>query len=220
MQNKIRQYARNGLGSSIFVVSYHDFFHRNDAVLPLISGFLKSRSTRPPAKARRRMSEWFEREKRLKAPITEEQAAFVREHNDRAAEEWIMGRLDKRWRALEFRWKAIEATVGSFGGTPAPLANALLNVSAEATRRSGEPGAWRSRTGASGRGQRWGLRGGAASDWRRRRRACARWRGSQPVTGRAPNLAHLGMRYPRAGRYPSVVTNTKGGPAAVREGGE
>jgi hypothetical protein len=44
------------------------------------------------------MSFRFEILRRSKEPLTEEQASFVRDNKDRAAEEWILDRMDKQWR--------------------------------------------------------------------------------------------------------------------------
>jgi hypothetical protein len=139
MQAKTRGYIEAGLGSRILVLSYHDFFYRNERCVPLISRFLGIEIDGATRERWGELTARFESERRPKEPLTEEQLEFVRENKDRAAEEWILGRLENQWRALEACERESKRLVRDMGDEPRRLADNLLKVRAEAeeeTRRA------------------------------------------------------------------------------------
>lgn len=101
IQNRTRKFIEGGLGERILLVSYRDFFYRNEACVPLISAFLGIEFDARVREDWRRMSEAFERERRPKEPLTTEQEEYVRLHKDREAGAWIEARIERQWRRLE-----------------------------------------------------------------------------------------------------------------------
>jgi hypothetical protein len=99
--NKTREFVESGTGHPVLIVSYHDFFYRNEACASLISRFLDLEFDESVYRSWRRLSADFERTRRPKSELTEEQATFVRTHKDHAAEDWVIRRIDTQWRFLE-----------------------------------------------------------------------------------------------------------------------
>lgn len=99
--NKTRKFVERGVGPPVLIVSYHDFFYRNEACAPLISRFLDLELGESVLLSWKELSADFERARRPKNPLTEEQAAFVRTHKDRAAEDWTLRRIEAQWKSLD-----------------------------------------------------------------------------------------------------------------------
>lgn len=87
--------------SEVLVVSYHDFFYRNEDCVPLISRFLEIEFDAAVLAAWREMSSGFEGGRRRKELPTEKQRAFLEETRDRASEEWVVRYIERQWRELE-----------------------------------------------------------------------------------------------------------------------
>jgi hypothetical protein len=129
---RTREFVENGADHKVLILSYHDFFYRNEVCVPLISRFLNLEFDEAVREAWMKMSARFERDRRPKEPISGERAEFVRENKDRAAEEWILRRIDEQWRDLEREAEEAQDLIHSFGADPYRLAVALLRARAEA----------------------------------------------------------------------------------------
>lgn len=94
---RTRDFIENDPDSSVLIIGYHDFFYRNDACIPLISGFLGIDIDGPVREAWREMSLRFESERRTKEPIGKKREASIRKNKDHATETWILNRIEKQW---------------------------------------------------------------------------------------------------------------------------
>ena len=91
------EFVESGLNSNVLIVSYHDFFYRNEACVPLISHFLEIKFDETVRGSWGEMSRRFEEERRSKKSLSEEQASFIRRNKDYNAEEWILRRIEAQW---------------------------------------------------------------------------------------------------------------------------
>jgi hypothetical protein len=107
-----RDFVGDAAALDVMILSYHDFFYRNEACVPLISRFLNLVFDEHIRETWRKMSAEFEEKRRTKSPLTEEQAEFIAKHKDHAAEEWVLRRIDEQWRRLERE----EAEIRLLGG--------------------------------------------------------------------------------------------------------
>lgn len=100
--NSILLHAREFIESSpdaqVLIVDYHDFFYRNEACLPLISGFLDLEFDEPVREAWKEMSGKFEKGRRHKEALSAERAAFIQENKDHATERWILDYINEQWK--------------------------------------------------------------------------------------------------------------------------
>nr|WP_269635258.1 sulfotransferase [Rubrobacter radiotolerans] len=81
----------------VLVVSYHDFFVRNERCIPLISRFLGVEIDDEVRSSWADASLKFQSDRRAKDPLTPEQELFIREHADREAEAWVLDRIERQW---------------------------------------------------------------------------------------------------------------------------
>ena len=95
---KTRWFVENSLAPRVLVISYHDFFYQTDRVVPLISGFLGLELDESVTKAWADKTLEFQKGRRPKQTLSQEQLAFIQEYVDRSAEAWILDRIDKQWR--------------------------------------------------------------------------------------------------------------------------
>lgn len=95
-----REFIESRPNHNVLIVSYHDFFYRNEACIPLISRFLGVEFGESVREAWRTLSSQFEERRRSKEPLSEEQQAYIKANNDHAVEEWILVRMDEQWREL------------------------------------------------------------------------------------------------------------------------
>ena len=98
---KTRDFIESRLNPEVLVVSYHDFFYHSEAFIPLISGFLDIEFDGSVRKSWRKMSWRFEKQRRQKEPLDEEQQAYIEDNKDRVAEAWILERLERQWKEPE-----------------------------------------------------------------------------------------------------------------------
>jgi hypothetical protein len=94
---KTREFVESSPAPRLLIISYHDFFYRNEAVVSLVSRFLGLEFDESVTRAWREASLEFESGRRRKEPLSEEQRSFIQEHADRDAEEWVLERIEKQW---------------------------------------------------------------------------------------------------------------------------
>lgn len=94
--NNIREFVQNEPEANVLILDYHDFFRRTETCVPLISRFLEIEFPDPVLADWRERSAGFEGARRRKKPPTEEQASFIRQNKDYAAEEWLLGRIEEQ----------------------------------------------------------------------------------------------------------------------------
>ena len=91
-----RRFIRESLVPRVLLISYHDFLYRTEALVPLISRFLELEfdesvtadlADEVPQSGRVRSEERLGREKR----------SLIQKHANRAAEAWILDRIEKQW---------------------------------------------------------------------------------------------------------------------------
>ncbi len=99
--NKTREFIESDLNPEVLVVSYHDFFYRNESFIPLISRFLDLEFGESVRRSWRKISLQHDERRRDKEPLSEEQARYIEENKNHAAEEWILSRMEKQWEGLE-----------------------------------------------------------------------------------------------------------------------
>lgn len=92
-----RKYLESHEEPNGLVVDYHDFFHRPRDYAPLLAEFLETDFDDSILEIWARSSREFEVRRREKHPITEEQAAYIREHKDHETEEWMLERIARQW---------------------------------------------------------------------------------------------------------------------------
>jgi hypothetical protein len=96
-----REFIESGLNPNVLIISYHDFFYRNEDCIPLISRFLDLEFDDSIRNAWREMSHDFEGERRQKEPFNDEQVAFIEKRKDYVAERWVLDRIEEQWRELD-----------------------------------------------------------------------------------------------------------------------
>ncbi|MDQ3508703.1 MAG: sulfotransferase [Actinomycetota bacterium] len=98
---KTREFAESASSPNVLIVSYHGFFYRNEAWIPLLSQFLGLEFDDAVRRSWRRMSLRFEERRRDKEPLDERQARLIAKNKNHAAEEWILKRIERQWEELE-----------------------------------------------------------------------------------------------------------------------
>jgi hypothetical protein len=92
--NLTRAFVEGDPGAEVLVLDYHDFFYRNETCVPLISRFLEIDFDEQVLSDWRMRSTDFEKNRRRKADLTEEQENYIRREKDHEAEEWILKRIE------------------------------------------------------------------------------------------------------------------------------
>ena len=111
---KTREFVTSSPVPRVLIVSYDDFFYRNEAVVPLISGFLGLELGETVTKAWREASLEYEGRRRRKEQLSEEQRSFIQKSADREAEEWVLKRIERQWGEPEiYAEQSTEATLAS-----------------------------------------------------------------------------------------------------------
>ena len=92
-----RRFMRDSLVPRVLLVSYHDFLHRTETVVPLISRFLELAFDKSVA------ADWAaeavqSQRGRPKETLSKEKQTLIQKKANRAAEEWILNRIDKQWK--------------------------------------------------------------------------------------------------------------------------
>ncbi|MEJ7841871.1 MAG: sulfotransferase [Rubrobacter sp.] len=96
-----RNFVKSARNLNVLILSYHDFFYNNQAVVPLLSRFLDIEIDQRTQDAWTRMSRGFEARRRTKEPLSEERRAYIRANKNEAAERWMLNRMRKQRRELE-----------------------------------------------------------------------------------------------------------------------
>lgn len=94
---RTRDFIESGTNPNVLVVSYHDFFYRNEECMPLISRFLSLEFDESVLEAWRNESQSFESQRREKEPMSEEQQALIDEYADREAEAAVLQRIEQQY---------------------------------------------------------------------------------------------------------------------------
>ena len=131
MLNRVRKAVEGGLSSRTLVISYHDFFNRNEDCLCLIGWFLNLKFDDSVREAWKQMSQEFETKRRPKQAPTKEQETFLQDNKDQKIEEWFLDRIEQQWEDLELYEAKCKELVLSADGEPYRLANALLQSRVE-----------------------------------------------------------------------------------------
>ena len=131
MLNRVRKAVEGGLRSRTLIISYHDFFERNEDCLRLISWFLNLKFDDSVREAWRQTSQEFKVKRRPKQAPTKEQETFLQNNKDQKIEEWFLDRIEQQWEDLELYEAKREELVRSMDGEPHRLANALLQSRVE-----------------------------------------------------------------------------------------
>ncbi len=131
MLNRVRKAVEGGLRSRTLIISYHDFFERNEDCLRLISWFLNLKFDDSVREAWRQTSQEFKVKRRPKQAPTKEQETFLQNNKDQKIEEWFLDRIEQQWEDLELYEAKREGLVHSMDGEPHRLANALLQSRVE-----------------------------------------------------------------------------------------
>jgi hypothetical protein len=89
-----RRFIRDSLLPRVLIVSYDVFLYRRETVVPLISRFLGLElddfaPADGPAQAHERV--------RSRPPLSEKKRSLIERHANRAAEAWLLDRVDKQW---------------------------------------------------------------------------------------------------------------------------
>ena len=87
-----RRFMRESLVPRVLLISYHDLLYRTEAIVPLISRFLELEfdgSVRADLADEPIQGE--------KEPLGSEKRALIQKHANRAAEAWILDRVEKQW---------------------------------------------------------------------------------------------------------------------------
>jgi hypothetical protein len=91
-----REFVEGGSNPPVLVLPYHDFFHGGDFCIPLLSRFLGIEFDERVREEWRRKSLRFERKRRPKVPVSEEQELFVRENKDHENEKWMLDFIERQ----------------------------------------------------------------------------------------------------------------------------
>lgn len=136
IQQKTRRFVESGLGTGVLIVSYHDFFYRNEECVPLLSRFLDIEFDETVRQAWRELSVEFERQRRPKKPLTDEQEAYIRKEKDSAAEQWILSRIERQWQDLKAHRSEEENLICISETEPRKLVDTLLRTGVEAAEQT------------------------------------------------------------------------------------
>ena len=136
IQQKTRRFVESGLGEGVLIVSYHDFFYRNEECVPLLSRFLGIEFDETVRRTWKEMSAEFEKGRRPKRALTVEQEAYIRREKDAAAEEWVLSRIERQWRDVEVHRSEEESLLRMLETEPRSLVASHLKIGVEAKEQT------------------------------------------------------------------------------------
>ncbi len=91
---RMRDFLESEAGKNALVVSYHDFFYRNEEFIPTISRFLDIEFGETVRRAWREATRDFESTRRPKVPLNKRHRRLIEKHADREAEAYILSRIE------------------------------------------------------------------------------------------------------------------------------
>jgi hypothetical protein len=133
---RTRDFIESSMNPSALIVSYHDFFYRNEECIPLISHFLEVEIGESTREAWREMSRGFEGGRRPKESLSEEQAAMIEERKDHETERWILDRIAKQRENVELSNRTEGRRHVAQTGEPRELVSAAFEVRSEAREQA------------------------------------------------------------------------------------
>jgi hypothetical protein len=86
-----RRFIRESLIPRVLLINYHDFLYRTETVAPLISRFLELEFDET---ATAELSDEVPQSERVRSA---EKRSLIQKHANRAAEAWILDRIEKQW---------------------------------------------------------------------------------------------------------------------------
>jgi hypothetical protein len=92
-----RRFISASLLPRVLLIDYRDFLYRTETVVPLISRFLELEFDETVMAAQVDENLFSESDKRPEASLSKEKRSSIQKHANRAAEAWILGRIDKQW---------------------------------------------------------------------------------------------------------------------------
>ena len=128
---RTREFIESAMNPSALIISYHDFFYRNEDCVPLISYFLEIDFDESTREAWREMSRRFESNRRRKGTLSNRQAAIIEERKDREAERWILERIAKQKENFELPNRTEGRKSIAHVGEPRELVSAAFEVRSE-----------------------------------------------------------------------------------------
>jgi hypothetical protein len=86
-----RRFIKESLIPRVLLINYHDFLYRTETVAPLISRFLELKFDETVTAE---LSDEVPQSERVRS---REKQSLIRKHANRAAEAWILDRIEKQW---------------------------------------------------------------------------------------------------------------------------
>ena len=96
-----RNFVKSAMNLNVLILSYHDFFYDNQAVIPLLSRFLDIEIDQSTQDAWMRMSRGFEARRRTKEALSGEMLAYIEANKNEAAERWVLDYIRRQRQELE-----------------------------------------------------------------------------------------------------------------------
>jgi hypothetical protein len=92
-----RRFIRESLVPRVLLISYHDFLYRTKTVTPLISRFLGLEFDESVTADLADEVLRFKKRVRSEETLGKEKRSLIQKHANRAAEAWILDRIEKQW---------------------------------------------------------------------------------------------------------------------------
>jgi Sulfotransferase family len=96
-----RRFIRDSLLPRVLLINYHDFLNRTETVVPLIARFLEVEFDETVMADLADEVLQYERKNRVEETLSREKRSLIQKHTNRAAETWILSRIDKQWKKPE-----------------------------------------------------------------------------------------------------------------------
>lgn len=96
-----REFIESGVNPNVLIVSYHEFFYRNEEFIPLISRFLGIEFGESVQRAWRERTRAFKASRRPKAPLSDRHQNLIKKLVDRETEAYILRRIEKQWESAD-----------------------------------------------------------------------------------------------------------------------
>jgi hypothetical protein len=95
-----REFIESGVNPNVLIVSYHEFFNRNEESIPLLSCFLGIEFGESVRRGWREKTRAFEASRRPKALLSERHRALVKKHADHDTEAYILRLMERQWERM------------------------------------------------------------------------------------------------------------------------